>query len=80
MATKTAEPQANHAAKDDSIATTLRKLRELHQVSHRTLADRAGIHWNSLAKIEHDDRDPNYSTVLALLHGLGYDLKIVRLK
>ena len=78
MATKTVEQNA--PSKDQPIAATIRQLREESGVSHHILAAKAGIHWNSLAKIERDGRDPNYSTVLALLHGLGYDLKIVRLK
>jgi transcriptional regulator with XRE-family HTH domain len=54
-----------------------RKLRKLREESGLTLADlseRAGIHLQSLSRLERGEREPQWNTVLALAKALGCEL------
>ena len=59
------------------MALRLRDLREQRGLSLRTLADRAGIDFTTLNRIELGKADPRLSTLEHLAHALGVD--VVRL-
>src|SRR5262245_39349137 len=51
----------------------LRELREQAQLTRAELAERAGLHLQGVVKIERAEREPGWSTVLALAAALGVD-------
>jgi transcriptional regulator with XRE-family HTH domain len=56
---------------DTGFAAKLRTLRERAGLTQAELARLAGINHHSLTKLEHGDRQPNWTTVLALAEALG---------
>jgi transcriptional regulator with XRE-family HTH domain len=61
---------------DEAVAFghRLRELRERAGLTQRQLAERAGMHRQGVAKLELGEREPSWSTLLALAGGLGVDL------
>ena len=57
---------------------TLKKMREDIGVSHRQLAQRAGVSYKSLQLIEKGDHDPRLSTLDAIASALDYPEGIIR--
>lgn len=53
------------------FADALKRLREAGGISQRELAERAGLHTLGVAKLERGEREPGWSTVLALAAALG---------
>jgi transcriptional regulator with XRE-family HTH domain len=53
------------------FANRLRQLREEAGLTQAALAERAGLHLHGLTKLEQGDREPAWSTVLALAEALG---------
>lgn len=52
----------------------LRALREEQGLSLRKLAERSGVHYMNLFKIENGDVDPQLSTLMKLCNALGVPL------
>ena len=69
---------ANELKPDETIAKLLRRLRDKHGLTLHELSELSGVHWNTIAKLEREDRDPNFTTVLSLLAALGYVVKITK--
>src|SRR5260370_17363065 len=55
------------------FATRLRQLREGAGLTQAQLAEQAGLHLHGLTKLEQGDREPGWSTVLALAEALGVE-------
>ena len=53
------------------FAARLRELRAAAGLTQRELAERAGMHPQSLVKLENEDREPTWATVLVLAAALG---------
>jgi transcriptional regulator with XRE-family HTH domain len=56
---------------DTGFGAKLRALREGKGLSIRELAPLAGVHWNTLAKLERGEQEPAWPLVLALASALG---------
>jgi len=52
----------------------LRELRERAGLTQTQLAERAGLHRQGIVKLERGEREPAWSTLLALAEALGVDL------
>jgi transcriptional regulator with XRE-family HTH domain len=58
---------------NDHFAARLRELRTAAELTQQELADRAGMHRQSLTKLERAEREPSWGTVQALARALGVD-------
>jgi transcriptional regulator with XRE-family HTH domain len=63
-------------AADEALAfgQRLRELRERAGLTQAQLAERAGMHRQGVAKLELGEREPSWSTLLALTKALAVDL------
>jgi len=52
----------------------LRMLRKEHELTLAALAERAGIHLQSLARIERGEQKPSWETVVALARALNVEV------
>jgi len=55
----------------ESFGTRLRALRERVGLTQKQLAERAGLHPQGVVKLERGEREPAWTTVLALADALG---------
>ncbi|WP_439628911.1 helix-turn-helix domain-containing protein [Gemmata sp.] len=58
-------------ATERSFGERLKQLREELGVTQYALAKKSGVTAQAISKIEQGDRDPGWSTVVKLAHGLG---------
>jgi transcriptional regulator with XRE-family HTH domain len=60
----------------------IRRRRQLHGLSQRSLARRAGLTQAALSRIERGESSPNWETIRALMLAMGYqpDLHVERLE
>jgi transcriptional regulator with XRE-family HTH domain len=58
------------------IGKTLRELREAAGLSQVAVAERAGLHWNAVARIERGEVSPSFASVLSLLEGMGHTFEV----
>lgn len=61
-----------------TLGQRLRELRDARGVSLRRLGDESGVAWNTIARIERDELDPHWSTVVAILAALGCQVAFKR--
>jgi transcriptional regulator with XRE-family HTH domain len=60
---------------DTRFATRLRAIRTELGLTLAELSDRAGMHLQSIAKLESGQREPSWATVQALARALGVDIR-----
>lgn len=51
----------------------LRELREAQGLSQERLAERSGLHWSFIGRVERGQRNPNLRNVFRLAHGLSVE-------
>lgn len=54
-----------------AFAENMRRLRAKHGLTQERLADQAGLHLTTIARIETQKRDPKVSVVAKIAYGLG---------
>ena len=65
----------NRPRPDESLAATLRKMREERDESQETLARRSGISAGSLARIELGQASPAWATVRQIARALNVSMR-----
>jgi hypothetical protein len=58
---------------DGDFAGWLQDAMHARRISTRVLAMRVGVHHTTISRLLHDNRDPQLSTVIALVRVLGTD-------
>lgn len=53
------------------FGSRLRVVREGKALTQRQLGEIAGVHWNTIAKLERGDQEPNWPLVLKFAKALG---------
>lgn len=58
----------------ESLAQAVRALREQRRLSQEALAARSGVHRNYIGVLERAERNPTYTRIRQVAHGLGISL------
>ena len=59
-----------------NIIEKLKTLREIRGLQQADLAEKCGVHYNSIKRIENGTNSPNIETLVKIADGLGLDLQI----
>ena len=58
----------------DKIVSRLKERRIEQDLSHQTLADKAGVNRSTISRIESREREPTLINVVKIAHALNYEL------
>jgi transcriptional regulator with XRE-family HTH domain len=68
------EKRARLGPTQKALGQRIRTLRKQSGLSQEELADRAGVHWSYLARLERGELNPTLRNLLAVATGLGVPL------
>jgi transcriptional regulator with XRE-family HTH domain len=66
--------KSSYMSKKKTIGAIFKEARLKKGLTQVQVAEKAGIHWNTVAKVEREEQKPEYLTIKSIAKVLGIDI------